>query len=67
MTVLTNIADLRRMARRRVAKAVFDYVDRGSYDEATQRANRAEELDVSMALCGLRDIKNASPAILRGG
>jgi L-lactate dehydrogenase (cytochrome) len=25
------------------------------------------ELDVSMALCGLRDVKDASPAILRRG
>jgi L-lactate dehydrogenase (cytochrome) len=42
MTVVTNIADLRNMARKRVAKAVFDYVDRGSYDERTLRANRAD-------------------------
>jgi L-lactate dehydrogenase (cytochrome) len=42
MPVVTNIDDLRRMAQRRVAKAVFDYVDRGSYDEATMRANRAD-------------------------
>jgi L-lactate dehydrogenase (cytochrome) len=42
MPVVTNIADLRRMAQRRVAKAVFDYVDRGSYDEQTLRANRAD-------------------------
>lgn len=42
MPVVTSIADLREMARRRVARAVFDYVDRGSYDEATLRANRAD-------------------------
>jgi len=42
MPVVTNVADLREMARKRVAKAVFDYVDRGSYDEATLRANRAD-------------------------
>jgi len=42
MPVVTNVEDLREMARRRVAKAVFDYVDRGSYDEATLRANRAD-------------------------
>jgi L-lactate dehydrogenase (cytochrome) len=42
MPVVTNIEDLREMARRRVAKAVFDYVDRGSYDEQTLRANRAD-------------------------
>lgn len=42
MPVVTNIDDLRRMARKRVARAIFDYVDRGSYDEQTLRANRAD-------------------------
>ena len=42
MPVITCIEDLRRMAQRRVAKAIFDYVDRGSYDEATLRANKAD-------------------------
>ena len=42
MPVVTCIEDLRRMAQRRVAKAVFDYVDRGAYDEQTLRANRAD-------------------------
>ena len=42
MPVVTCIDDLRRMAKKRVAKAIFDYVDRGSYDEATLRANRAD-------------------------
>jgi len=40
MPVVTNIEDLRQMAKRRVAKAIFDYVDRGSYDEDTLRANK---------------------------
>ncbi len=44
MPVVTNIADLRLMAKKRVAKAIFDYVDRGSYDEHTLRAN-ASDLD----------------------
>ncbi|MCC6210385.1 MAG: alpha-hydroxy-acid oxidizing protein [Burkholderiales bacterium] len=42
MPVVTCIEDLRRMAERRVAKAIFDYVSRGSYDELTLRANRDE-------------------------
>ncbi len=42
MPVVTNVEDLRLMARKRVAKAVFDYVDRGSYDEATAHSNRAD-------------------------
>jgi L-lactate dehydrogenase (cytochrome) len=42
MPVVTNIADLRAIAQRRVARAIFDYVDRGSYDEATLHANKAD-------------------------
>src|SRR5947207_2840485 len=42
MPVVTNVEDLRQLAKRRVAKAIFDYVDRGSYAEATLRANRAD-------------------------
>ena len=45
MGVVTCIEDLRQMARKRVARAVFEYVDRGSYEERTLRANR-EDLDL---------------------
>jgi len=39
-TPVTNIADLREIARRRVPRAFFEYADRGSYDEVTLRENR---------------------------
>ena len=42
MAVVTCIEDLRKMAQRRVAKAIYDYVTRGSYAEETLRANRAD-------------------------
>jgi len=42
MAVVTCIEDLRKMAERRVAKAIYDYVTRGSYAEETLRANRAD-------------------------
>jgi L-lactate dehydrogenase (cytochrome) len=42
MPVVTNIEDLRQLAKKRVAKAIFEYVDRGAYDEATLRANKAD-------------------------
>lgn len=37
---VTNIADLRELALRRVPRAFFEYADRGSYDETTLRENR---------------------------
>jgi len=36
-----SIADLRRMARRRLPRAVFDFFDGGAEDETTLRANTA--------------------------
>jgi len=40
MAPITNIEDLRVIARKRVPKALFDYVDGGSYDELTLANNR---------------------------
>jgi L-lactate dehydrogenase (cytochrome) len=42
MPVLNSIEDLRREARRRVPRAIFDYADRGSYDEITFNRNLAD-------------------------
>jgi L-lactate dehydrogenase (cytochrome) len=42
MPVVTCIEDLRELSRKRVARAIFDYVDRGSYTESTLRANRTD-------------------------
>ena len=36
-----NIEDLRRMAKRRLPRSVFDFFDGGAEDEATLRGNRA--------------------------
>lgn len=40
MRVINSIADLRELARQRVPRAIFEYADRGSYDEITIRRNR---------------------------
>jgi L-lactate dehydrogenase (cytochrome) len=42
MPVVTCIEDLRELSRKRVARAIFEYVDRGSYSEQTLHANRAD-------------------------
>ena len=46
MPVITNIEDLRQLARRKIPRAIFDYVDRGSYDEITYSANSSELKDI---------------------
>ena len=42
MAVVTCIDDLREMSQKRVARAIFEYVDRGSYSEGTLHANRSD-------------------------
>jgi L-lactate dehydrogenase (cytochrome) len=42
MTIYTCIEDLRVEAARRVPKPFFEYVENGSYDELTLRANRRD-------------------------
>lgn len=38
--IVNSIADLRELARRRIPRAIFEYADRGSYDEITFHRNR---------------------------
>lgn len=40
MEGVNSIGDLREIARRRLPRALFDYIDRGSYDEFTWARNR---------------------------
>jgi isopentenyl diphosphate isomerase/L-lactate dehydrogenase-like FMN-dependent dehydrogenase len=54
-----NIADLRRAARRRLPKGIFEYMDRGSEDEVALGHNRAafDRLKIkTRVLTDLRDL-----------
>ena len=42
MTVITNIEDLRILAKKRVPRMFYDYADSGSWTEGTYRANEAD-------------------------
>jgi L-lactate dehydrogenase (cytochrome) len=42
VAVILSIDDFRRLAQRRIPKAIFDYADGGSYDERTIRRNAAD-------------------------
>jgi L-lactate dehydrogenase (cytochrome) len=44
LKIINSIADLRAIARSRIPRAIFEYVDHGSYDELTLRRNR-DDLD----------------------
>lgn len=61
-TPVTNIADLRARARRRVPRAFFEYADRGSYDETTLRANRHALDRLQLRQRVMQDVDNRSLA-----
>jgi L-lactate dehydrogenase (cytochrome) len=42
MPTITNVEDLRVLARRRVPRMFYDYADSGSWTESTYRANEAD-------------------------
>jgi len=42
MSVITNIEDLRLLAKRRVPRMFYDYADSGAWTEGTYRANEAD-------------------------
>lgn len=42
MTVITNVEDLRVLAKRRVPRMFYDYADSGSWTESTYRANEED-------------------------
>lgn len=59
-TPVTNIADLRELARRRVPRAFFEYADRGSYDEVTLRENRRAFERLQLRQCVMQNVDHRS-------
>jgi L-lactate dehydrogenase (cytochrome) len=51
-----NIADLRRLARARLPRMVFDYIDGGADDELTLRRNEARLHDIELVWDALVDV-----------
>lgn len=56
-------SDYRELARRRLPRQLFDYVDGGAYDEATMRANVADLGDVLLRQVVMRDVSVRDPAV----
>src|SRR3954449_11063794 len=51
-----SAADYRELARRRLPRQLFDYVDGGAYEEATMRANVSDLGDVLLRQVVMRDV-----------
>jgi L-lactate dehydrogenase (cytochrome) len=64
--IVNSIEDLRQIARRRVPKSIFEYLDHGSYDEITLRRNRSDLEALSFRQRVLIDVshQNATTRIL---
>jgi L-lactate dehydrogenase (cytochrome) len=62
MKTVTCIEDLRALARRKVPKAFFEYVDSGSYSEETLRANRADLETIKLRQRVMVDVSDRSLA-----
>ena len=62
MPVITSIADLRDLARKRLPRAIFEYADRGSYDEITLARNRADLQKLEFRQRVMRDLSTLSVA-----
>jgi L-lactate dehydrogenase (cytochrome) len=56
--VINSIADLRELARRRLPRALFDYIDRGSYDERTWMRNRDDLRAIALRQRVMVDVSN---------
>src|SRR5579884_1558233 len=53
-----TVHDYRELARRRLPRQLFDYIDGGAYDEATMRANVADLAEVKLRQIVLRDVSS---------
>lgn len=58
-----NIADLRLLAKKRLPKGLFDYVDRGSEEEVTLRNNRRVFDEIRLLPQPLVDISRRSTSV----
>ncbi len=58
-----TVLDYRELARRRLPRQLFDYVDGGAYEESTLRANVADLERVPLRQVVMRDVSVRDPAV----
>ncbi|NQW84397.1 MAG: alpha-hydroxy-acid oxidizing protein [Alcaligenaceae bacterium] len=62
MSVITNIEDLRVLAKKRVPRMFYDYADSGSWTESTYRANESDFQKIKLRQRILINMENRSTA-----
>lgn len=60
--IAASVTDYRELARRRLPRLLFDYIDGGSYAEATLRRNVEDFEDLALRQRVLRDVSDISLA-----
>ena len=60
---IANIEDLRQLARRRLPRALFDFIDGGAQDEVTLRANNADFNRIALMPRVLRDVSQRDQSV----
>jgi L-lactate dehydrogenase (cytochrome) len=60
--IAASVTDYRELARRRLPRLLFDYIDGGSYAEATLRRNVEDFEDLALRQRVLRDVSSISLA-----
>ncbi len=63
MTVITNIEDLRVLAKKRVPRMFYDYADSGSWTEGTYRANEADFQTIKLRQRVAVNMENRTTAV----
>src|SRR5437899_2122347 len=58
-----TVRDYRELARRRLPRQLFDYVDGGAYEESTLRANVADLDRLRLRQMVMRDVSDRDPSV----
>jgi L-lactate dehydrogenase (cytochrome) len=58
-----TVLDYRELARRRLPRQLFDYIDGGAYEESTLRANLADLDRLKLRQVVMRDVSERDPAV----
>src|SRR5262245_9145112 len=61
--IIANIEDLRRLARRRLPRALFDFIDGGAQDEVTLHANVEDFHRLALLPRVLTDVSNREQSV----
>jgi L-lactate dehydrogenase (cytochrome) len=63
MLAPATVLDYRELARRRLPRQLFDYIDGGAYEETTMRANVADLEQLLLRQVVMRDVSTRDPSV----